>query len=275
MQILVFNYIGIPQPGKSSDVFATPNCKAGYYCLSSAIISDPSSVDPVSNRWGPCPSWSYCPEGSSNPIPCPHGKYNPNSLSQSLTDCIDCLAGYACTSSGMHTYLTTPCAAGFYCSTGSKTDKPFGKHCLAGYSCPSGSSSMLPCSSGTYQDQIGQSSCNLCPKGFYCPTQTSIIDSSIACPAGYFCPTGTKNMNDNPCPLGTYNPRLYATSSSDCLACPPGKYCDSPGRISPTGDCDAGYYCTLSSPTKTPINTPAVPVTYGDKCKAGYYCPLG
>jgi len=52
--------------------------------------------------------------------------------------------------------------------------------------------------------------------------------------------------------------------------CVAGFYCGSAGLTYPTGDCDAGFYCTLSANTSTPTDG----VT-GDICPAGFYCEIG
>ena len=50
-----------------------------------------------------------------------------------------------------------------------------------------------------------------------------------------------------------------------------GEYCAGTGLSTPTGNCDASYYCTDSSPTASPAPYSA----YGSHCEAGYYCPTG
>ena len=57
-----------------------------------------------------------------------------------------------------------------------------------------------------------------------------------------------------------------ATSLSDCYPCPPGKYCDTAGIASPSGDCSAGYYCPEGSSSSTPLQY---------RCSSGYKCPGG
>ena len=43
-----------------------------------------------------------------------------------------------------------------------------------------------------------------------------------------------------------------------------------PGLTSPTGNCSAGYYCSLSSISQVPVGQ-----SYGDICLTGHYCPEG
>lgn len=75
-----------------------------------------------------------------------------------------------------------------------------------------------------------------------------------------------------PCPVGTYNPQTKSQSIAGCKACKPGSYCETTGLSDVTGQCDAGYYCTSGSNTKTPPNTSE---TKFNICRAGNYCPTG
>lgn len=44
-----------------------------------------------------CPRGFYCPEGTSDPVPCPPGSFNPLAGQEDLADCRECNAGKACT----------------------------------------------------------------------------------------------------------------------------------------------------------------------------------
>ena len=60
------------------------------------------------------------------------------------------------------------------------------------------------------------------------------------CPAGYYCPVGTTYPEG--CPVGTYSEVTGLSDVSECLPCPPGRYCI---EIAFTGgltaaECDAG-----------------------------------
>ena len=50
-----------------------------------------------------------------------------------------------------------------------------------------GSSEPEPCAGGMYQNQEGQDSCEVCPEGYYCPSNTSNYET-YPCPKGAFCP---------------------------------------------------------------------------------------
>lgn len=86
--------------------------------------------------------------------------------------------------------------------------------------------------------------------------------------SGHYCPNGTTFDTENRCPPGSYNPTTKGTQSSDCLECPPGKYCAGYANSAYTGNCSAGWYCTggADGPNTT---------THGGQCSPGYYCPEG
>lgn len=73
---------------------------------------------------------------------------------------------------------------------------------------------------------------------------------------------------EQPCPPGTYNPNPRGGSPSSCVPCEGGKYCNSSGASTVTGDCAAGYYCPASASISDPRPT-------GYECPAGHYCPPG
>lgn len=59
------------------------------------------------------------------------------------------------------------------------------------------------------------------------------------------------------------------TSLADCLPCPGGQYCQTQGQTTWTGDCAAGFYCTINSTSDSPTDG----VT-GDECPPGHHCPV-
>lgn len=91
------------------------------------------------------------------------------------------------------------------------------------------------CLPGEYQDETGQATCKPCPAGSYCDTRYTM--NPMECPPGTYCPEGTKNPLV--CPAGTYAGQESLTALSDCIPCPPGKYCALRGASAPTGPCAA------------------------------------
>ena len=106
-----------------------------------------------------CPPGHYCPMGSSSPTQCPPGT---NSSSTGLTmkaDCPLCTRGFYCPMNGT-VYATRKCLAGHYCPSGTATMEdnilcPMGAHC------PEGSPEPVICTAGSFQDEIGQSTCKV------------------------------------------------------------------------------------------------------------------
>eukprot|EP01012_Entosiphon_sulcatum_P020572 TRINITY_DN2549_c0_g1_i18.p1 TRINITY_DN2549_c0_g1~~TRINITY_DN2549_c0_g1_i18.p1 ORF type:complete len:7257 (+),score=712.60 TRINITY_DN2549_c0_g1_i18:702-21773(+) len=260
-------------------------CNASYYCSSGA-----STPTPTSFGGGLCTPGRYCPPGSSNPVLCPAGTFSTKTGLSTAFDCTLCTPGSTCSQLG----LTAPngnCSAGYYCLAGTTTPT---LQCPYGYYCPVATSWPLTCSSGQFQDQIGQSSCKTCPAGNYCdlddkcafPTASNVTASGNcpsaaaiafntftiprACPAGYYCLTGTKYAMQYPCPAGTFSARTGLSLASNCTKCTPGMYCSDQGLTAPSGPCSPAYYCSASATTPTPIDG----IT-GNYCPPGTYCPLG
>lgn len=75
---------------------------------------------------------------------------------------------------------------------------------------------------------------------------------------------------------GTYSNETGLRKSEDCLACPPGWYCDGLGLTAPRGLCDPGFYCSGRSNTSAPQGLGSL--YHGDiggPCLPGGYCPIG
>ena len=146
--------------------------------------------------------------------------------------------------------------------------------CAVGHKCPAGSRDKyaVPCPPGQYQPQEGKDVCIKCTVGNFCLGSTV---HPIPCPAGYFCKEGNVSSAthvDNmpqPCEKGTYGHKVGLKLVTECQDCDPGFYCAERGADSPTGMCDAGYYCDIKSITPRPTGTG------GNVCPAGGYCEQG
>ena len=141
-----------------------------------------------------------------------------------LEDCLPCMNGSYCEGTA-NTKPTDLCDATFYCPAGQKSKQPF--PCTAGHYCPGGSPRPILCESGTWQDEPRKDHCKECPQGFFCDRKNGpITDFSVyPCPNGFYCPNGTKFANEFGCPNGTYGNGTNLVRASQCLPCPPGKYC--------------------------------------------------
>jgi len=66
-----------------------------------------------------CPAGYYCPAGVNEPIPCPVGTYNVNSMAKNYEKCLPCPEGTACDVTGIADYKRKLCPPGYYCPLGS------------------------------------------------------------------------------------------------------------------------------------------------------------
>ncbi|WAR11139.1 hypothetical protein MAR_036215 [Mya arenaria] len=69
-----------------------------------------------------------------------------------------------------------------------------------------------------------------------------------------------------PCYPGFYCPE----GSAKKIKCDPGTYCQTATLSAPTGNCSAGYYCTLEASSFMPTDN-----TTGNICPMGHSCPEG
>ena len=183
---------------------------------------------------------------------CPAGTYNPILARKSLADCLDVPAGFY-TNAGASEYLSTPCAAGYYCLGKSTTATEW------------------PCPPGTFRGITGGSKpedCAICKSGFLCASEATVTPAD--CGAGHYCPLGT--VIPELCPIGTYSANLNNADSRSCDKCPTGYYCGSKGIVSAAGAtmCDAGFYCIEGAIRPDPTDG----IT-GKICPAGGFCLQG
>ncbi|CAM9288391.1 unnamed protein product, partial [Sphacelaria rigidula] len=154
-------------------------------------------------------------QGSVSPTLCPLGTMSAAFGLSSDGECAPCDPGFYCPENGA-VNATVPCLEGFFCPGG---DAYPTMECPTGNYCPTGSSVAIDCAASTYQNDTGQSECDLCPPGYYCEMGES---DPLPCPAGHYCPEGTAFGNQYLCPNGTYSNTTTLASLSECFLCPPG-----------------------------------------------------
>ena len=84
-------------------------CSAGYFCLAGSDQYTPTgapptylahhgnwSCDPATPCAGPCPAGRYCPEGTTDPLPCPEHTLNADIGARMVNECLPCPGGYWC-----------------------------------------------------------------------------------------------------------------------------------------------------------------------------------
>ena len=122
-----------------------------------------------------------------------------------------------------------------------------------------------PCTEKFYCPKKGMKAADVatypCKDGFLCATGSITEEGSSICPFDNVCQAGTQTL----CPAATYSLIGGLTKSTECIECPPGKYC--PNNSVSIKDCPLGYYC--------PGKLLAAPTGTTNQCVAGEYCPSG
>uniref|UniRef100_K3WJP5 Tyrosine-protein kinase ephrin type A/B receptor-like domain-containing protein n=1 Tax=Globisporangium ultimum (strain ATCC 200006 / CBS 805.95 / DAOM BR144) TaxID=431595 RepID=K3WJP5_GLOUD len=246
-------------------------CYNGTYC-------PPGSDSEPALETDACPKGYYCPIATPAPVICPAGTYSNFTGQDSLDDCIPTPAGYFSLEGSLQPTVRSssktqiPCPSRYYINrTGGRSEEDFPEPCPIGTFSNSTSlrqvEDCILCSPGMYCDSTGLTvPRGQCDPGYYCTLgaytsapmnyEATIFGvnnrhTGAQCPQGAFCPLGS--ATPTLCPPGTYNNFTGLESESQCIPCPPGKYCETPGLFLPTGNCIAGYYCMggASTPTQT------------------------
>ncbi|KAI4904543.1 hypothetical protein NFI96_029611 [Prochilodus magdalenae] len=225
-------------------------CPAGFLC-SQGLDREPQRSAVL------CPIGFYCPGGrvNPNPIACPNGTYSQQPGLRNPSDC-------------------TVCPEGMYCFSQQPQEQPITEPtggCPDGYHCPVGTGHPLsfPCESGFFRNESyghDGGACATCPARHYCAGVATHTPS--VCPEGFYCPEGSSAPE--PCEEGTYSSRPALREASECTPCGGGKYCAGVGKTEPSGDCEAGFYCSRRSTSATPVDGQT-----GGLCPPGSFCPPG
>ncbi|XP_011927069.1 PREDICTED: SCO-spondin [Cercocebus atys] len=189
-------------------------CHPGHHCGPGSNTSSPDGL-PFGDL---CPPGHFCPAGTKDPRqwPCPAGTWNAERGAQDISWCLPCPPGLFCATTGQAA-PGGPCAPGFHCPGGAQTPTPLG---------------------GLWEHFAG----SLAPT----PRQ----DGEHSDGTGHFCPVGTGVPL--PCPVGTFSDRMFLSTASECLSCPPGYFCGASGLAAPSGPCSPGYFCLAGASSPTP-----------------------
>ena len=176
------------------------------------------------------------------------------------------------------------CSLGYYCPPGQVSPTPSDKRCQPGHYCPIASEDHYVCPPGSYQPDGGKGECFDCPAGSYCDPNEAVLNNSSGinstshgvvnpsvCPKGYYCPRNTTTYASFPCEKGYFGNKSRLHSHDDCYPCTPGYYCDRQAMILPEAKCHVGYYCSEKAITPKPQND----TEGGGPCLPGFYCESG
>ena len=253
-------------------LFTYTVCPSGSYCPA-------SSGEPIKSPRGSfCPgqgntNFTLCPpgtiqphEGSSGCLPSPAGHYAPDF---GLVTATVCPPGWICDETGLR-ILIKPCVAGHYCLEGTWTanftdfevpERPL--PCPFGYYCGPGAT--------TDKSIIGNyTTPQPCYAGYVCEPGSQTPQGSGPCPSGMYCPPGRMIA----CPPRAYcpgvantEPRLCPPGSynqeygkSSCKLCPLGTICPGFAREYPV-ICPRGFLCDILGLAEA-----------SQRCPAGHYC---
>ena len=267
-------------------------CEAGYYNNISGLEGDSHVGFHCS---GVCPLGHYCPEGTSDPIPCPAGRYGEVLGLKDSTCSGACGRGHFCPA-GSSIKFQTPCPGGTFgaiegigspdCSVGAHgCSNSYVNSQLTVKTDPNGVISCIENHASTFQSipsqivlsTVGQENSNtsLCTAGYFCPpgsTSPTFMEcggSHVYCPSGSSAPlkvdegyystggaTDTTNSYQLPCMTGHY------CVEGVMRKCPAGRYGSDTKLTSPdcSGLCELGHWCNAGSTTATE-----------NKCSGGRY----
>jgi hypothetical protein len=245
-------------PGTSSSAVAAVSISTCVLCAPGTYASTQAAAS--SSLCTSCSAGTYSSDDRSSCIQCPPGTYNPSSGSGSASACLLCPAGKYCL--GGKANISGNISAGYYGAANNSSPQPTGGVLNI-------SVFLLP--------SVFQQAQAISLNG---PNNISsfLTIGGDLCPQGSFCPTGT--VQPIRCPSGTYSSTYMAVDASTCIACPPRKFCGSPGTVTPSV-CPAGSYCTVNTtvPIPCPISTFSNATSLASAsecspCSPGSYCEL-
>lgn len=235
-----------------------------------------------------CPSGSYCPLRTVDPIPCPGGTFGDRIGLRDSSCSGRCQEGFFCPP-GSISATQNPCGLGVFCPPGSEkpTSTSGGAYVINGNSAHA--KTQFACPIGSFCS--GDGTAELCPRGTFGNT-SGLTTSRCAgrCAGGHYCPLGSSSAKQNMCggahvycPEGSAIPtpvsRGFYTVGELSLPTHDQNSADASTRLSQRR-CEPGHYCVLGE------RKPCPPGTFGSVfglashdcsglCREGFYCPEG
>ncbi|KJE98052.1 ephrin type-A receptor 4a [Capsaspora owczarzaki ATCC 30864] len=189
-----------PTFSTSSSGAARCTCDAGRY-----MVQDTCQA---------CEPGFYCP-GDNTRYACPANTYQASSGSSSCPACPDFSTSFA-------NSVVCTCDSGRYLDV----DSGMCVTCPAGSRCATNSNTRTLCSAGQYQDEVGQTSCKVCPDSSWstanatgCTCNVGLWMDGSSCSS---CAAGNRCIGDNlqhSCDIDTYQDQAQ---QSTCASCPVG-----------------------------------------------------
>ncbi|CAK7320737.1 hypothetical protein VULLAG_LOCUS22832 [Vulpes lagopus] len=298
-------------PGEGSRQAEGP-CSAGYYCEGGAASPTPqgNSAFPLN---GPCPRGHYCPKGTLYPVLCPMGttRNNPDERGPLFHVLQEPSLLKMCQASGKRltvqsVALVTTAEVDSYggnvllvisvllgpLDCRHKVPRSLSPH-VPGDSCAPSSAHQA----FTARRAVENPPCAPLTLWRLSPEPSSKRNAGLAlpgtgakpgdpaprpCPAGHYCPGGNETSTGAPqaCPEHTYLAAEGGKSLAECLPCPPGYHCLSPGLSSfKNHPCPPGYWCPggrgpfLCPPGTFRTKPGATSQEDCELCPPGHYCP--
>jgi len=140
-------YLGSNETSHQISSDCAGKCPGGFYCPMAVTLTAM-----------PCDRGSYCPEGSSVPLPCAKGTYSNVTNLESREDCVICPPGTFCSVGSIE---PTACAPGSY------------NHEYEQETC-------LSCNVGTFASDSNNTACRNSTAGYPSPAQPPLPPPSIA-----------------------------------------------------------------------------------------------
>ena len=175
--------------GSSLDRLSCEACEAGYVCLGGTHSSQPTEDE---HNGYVCPVGYYCPEGSSEELPCPPGFYAANTMTTLLSGCTPCQANSYNPKYGQKACL--PCGASAYSGAGASECACRGSH-------------------RTFQASDGQCLCDSGYEYFASDLKGDNEDNSAGCQSVVYdrCDQGDTRTADGTC-LSNSDEGVYCNS---------------------------------------------------------------